>query len=167
MDRWRICVLYLRLSVQPSHPITTLERKSLITVSRAVFHLSLHYNARAYFVFSVALESPMPEYWFHIRALVCRILQLPLGSAFFVQILSKPQNVRFNWLFENLIHGRIYFARLYEATDVNHLLVIDSTQWRSLIYDSCDRYLLIHSSCSLFQCSGPDESKTKSFSSTK
>ncbi len=58
-------------------------------------------------------------------------------------------DVTFNWLFEKRIHGRIYFARLYEAGVVEHLVVIDSRRWPSLIYDSCDPYPLILPSSSL------------------
>ncbi len=67
----------------------------------------------------------------------------------------EPPNERFNWLFNKRIHGHLYIARLYEAGVVDHLVFIDSRQWPSLIYDSCDPYQLILSSHSLFQCSGP------------
>ena len=43
---------------------------------------------------------------------------------------------RFNWLFAKPIHGHVYPARLYEAGVVDHLVVIDSRRWPSLIYDS-------------------------------
>ena len=46
--------------------------------------------------------------------------------------------VRFNWLFDKRIHRHIYLARLHKAGEVDHLVVIDSRQWPSLIYDSCD-----------------------------
>ena len=68
-------------------------------------------------------------------------------------------DVLFNWLFENRIHGHVYLARLYEAGVVDHLVVIDYRRWPSLIYDSCDPYLLVLSSTSLFQRSGPDAEK--------
>ncbi len=43
-----------------------------------------------------------------------------------------------NWLFNKLIHGHLYIARLYEAGVVDHLVFIDSSQCPSLIYGSCD-----------------------------
>ncbi len=62
----------------------------------------------------------------------------------------EPFYVRFNWLFNKGIHGRVLLARLYEAGIVGHLVVVDSRRWLSHIYDSCDPYLLILSSSSLF-----------------
>lgn len=73
----------------------------------------------------------------------------------------EAPEVRFNWLFHKRIHGRIYLARLYEAGIVDHLIVIDSRKWPSLIYDSCDCYPLILTSTVLFHCGGPEVDKVK------
>ena len=73
----------------------------------------------------------------------------------------EPCDVRFNWLFEKRIHGHMYLARLYEAGVVDHLVVIDSRRWPSLIYDLCDPYPLILSFSSLFQFCGSDATKVK------
>ena len=73
----------------------------------------------------------------------------------------ESAHVRLNWLFDKRIHGHVYIARLYEAGVVEHLVVIDSRRWPSLIYDSCDSYHLILSSSSLFQCGGPDADEVK------
>ncbi len=48
----------------------------------------------------------------------------------------EATEIRFNWLFDKRIHGHIYLARLYEAGVVDHLVVIDSRQWPSLIFNS-------------------------------
>ncbi len=76
--------------------------------------------------------------------------------------LYETQSVTLNWLFEKRIHGRIYFARLFEAGIVDHLVVIDSRQEPHIIYDSCNSYPPILSSSSLFQCGRPDANKMKS-----
>ncbi len=62
----------------------------------------------------------------------------------------EPPHERFNWLFSKRRQGRLYIARLYEAGIVDHLVLIDSGQWPSLIYDPCDLYRMILSSYSLF-----------------
>ena len=73
----------------------------------------------------------------------------------------EAADVRFNWIFDKRIHGRLCLAHLYEAGVVDHFVVIDSRQWPSLIYDACDPYPLLLSSSSLFQCGEPDASKLK------
>ena len=73
----------------------------------------------------------------------------------------EPPNERFDWLFNRRIRGHLYIARLYEAGVVDHLFVIDSRQWPSFIYESCDPSPLILSSYSLFQCCDPDANKVK------
>ena len=76
-------------------------------------------------------------------------------------------DVRFNWSFEKRTNGDVYLARLYEACVVDHLVVIDSRCWPSLLYDSCDPYPLILSLTSFFQCGGSDAEKLNSRSYTK
>ncbi len=58
----------------------------------------------------------------------------------------EPYDVRSNWLFDKRIHGRFFLARLYEAGIVDHLVVIDSRWWLSLIYDFFDlhRWFCLH-----------------------
>ena len=73
----------------------------------------------------------------------------------------ESAHVRLNWLLDMQIHGHVYIARLYEASIVDNLVVIDSSRWPSLFYDSCDPYSLILSSSSLFQCGVPDANKVK------
>ena len=68
---------------------------------------------------------------------------------------------RFNWLFEKEYHGRIFIARLFEAHIVDHVIVIDSRRWSSLIYDSSDLYPIMLSSSALFYCAGPGAKKVK------
>ena len=72
-------------------------------------------------------------------------------------------HVRLNLLFDIQIHGHVYIARLYEASIVDNLVVIDSSRWPSPFYDSFDPYPLIPSSYSLFQCGVPDADKEKIF----
>ncbi len=55
---------------------------------------------------------------------------------------NESVDTGFNWLGDKRIHGRVQLARLYQACIVDHLIVIDSKHWLSLIYDSCDPYPL-------------------------
>ena len=68
---------------------------------------------------------------------------------------------RFNWLFEKEYYGRVFIARLFEAHVVDHVIVIDSRRWPSLIYDSSDLYPIMLYSLALFHCAGPGASKVK------
>ena len=68
---------------------------------------------------------------------------------------------RFNWLFEKEHYGRIFIARLFEAHISDHVVVIDSRQWPSLIYDSSDLYPIMLCSSALFHCAGPGAKKVK------
>ena len=68
---------------------------------------------------------------------------------------------RFNWLFEKKYYGHVFIARLFEAHVVDHVIVIDSRRWHSLIYDSSDLYPIKLSSRALFHCAGPGANKVK------
>ena len=68
---------------------------------------------------------------------------------------------RFNWLFEKKYYGSIFVARLFEAHVVDHVIVIDSRRWPSLIYDSSDLCPIMLSSLALFHCAGPGANKVK------
>ncbi len=73
----------------------------------------------------------------------------------------ETPNSQFDWLFGKRIQGHVYLARLYEAGEVDHLVVLDSRRGPSRIYDSCDQYPLILSYQSLVHCGGPDVVKLK------
>ena len=68
---------------------------------------------------------------------------------------------RFNWLFEEKCYVRIFTARLFEAHVEDHVIVIDSRRWPSLLYDSSDLYPITLSSSALFHCAGPGANKVK------
>ena len=68
---------------------------------------------------------------------------------------------RFNWLFEKEYYGRISIARLFEAHIVDHVILIDSRRWPSLIYDSSDLYPITLSSSTTFNYAGPGANKVK------
>ena len=67
----------------------------------------------------------------------------------------------FNWLFERKYYGRILIARPFEDHVVDHVIVIDSRRWPSLIYYSSDLYPITLSSSALFHYSGPGANKVK------
>ena len=68
---------------------------------------------------------------------------------------------RFNWLFEKEYYGHIFIARLLEAQIVDHVIVIDSRLWNTLIYGSSDLCPILLSSSGLFHCAGPGANKVK------
>ena len=69
----------------------------------------------------------------------------------------------FNWLFEKKYYGHIFIAPLFEAQVGDHVIVIDSRRWSSLIYDSSDLSPITLSSPDLFHCAGPGANKFKIF----
>ena len=68
---------------------------------------------------------------------------------------------RFNWLFEKKCYGRTFLAHLFETHIVDHVIVIDSRRWLSLMYDFSDLYRIMLSSQALFHCTGPGANKVK------
>ena len=69
---------------------------------------------------------------------------------------------RFNWLFEKKYYGRIFVAHLFEAHVVDHVIVIDSRRWPSLIYDPSDLYPITLSAPALFIGLVFEQTKSKS-----
>ncbi len=51
--------------------------------------------------------------------------------------------------------------RLFEATSVDHVVVVDRSRWSNFIYDSADRYPIMMSSVALLKCAGPDATKER------
>ena len=125
---------------------------------------------------SIALASARCRPYTEGRPEVCDLLKLGhLGPVFqnagghlsIRKMIIPPHGhqqsiaCRFNWLFEKEYYGRIFIARLFETHVVDHVIVIDSRRWPSLIYDSSDLYPIMLSSQALFHCAGPGANKVK------
>ncbi len=74
---------------------------------------------------------------------------------------KEPPLTRFNWLFDKNYHGHVFVIRLFEARLVDHVVVLDSRRWPSLIYDPCDPFPIVLSSTTLFECGGRKDCKVK------